>query len=191
MLAAMLAMTPTWRPIRSDSRASLDAVPRGQTEAALALGLRPRPVFVKIVLPQYSNAIGADQQIVIMMLGRPWCRRSRCASSPTNRHAAGAHLPRLRDLFRGDDGLSRPVDKLRRCWCRWTCALGPGCHDRIHLLGHSAQPSAAARWTVCCCRWRLRRRWRGRHGRAVLPDRQNKWARRVASGHRAVQERRS
>ena len=50
--------------------AGLDAVPRGQTEAALALGLRPRQVFVKIVLPQALRVIypALTSQIVIMML---------------------------------------------------------------------------------------------------------------------------
>ena len=50
--------------------AGLDAVPRGQREAALALGLRPRQVFVKIVLPQALKVIfpALTSQIVIMML---------------------------------------------------------------------------------------------------------------------------
>ena len=42
----------------------------GQTEAALALGLRPRQVFIKIVLPQALKVIfpALTSQIVIMML---------------------------------------------------------------------------------------------------------------------------
>ena len=46
------------------------AVPRGQTEAALALGLRPRQVFIKIVLVQALKVIypALTSQIVIMML---------------------------------------------------------------------------------------------------------------------------
>ena len=45
-------------------------MPRGQREAALALGLRPRQVFVKIVLPQALKVIfpALTSQIVIMML---------------------------------------------------------------------------------------------------------------------------
>lgn len=50
--------------------AGLDAVSRGQKEAGLALGLRPRQVFVKIVLPQALKVIfpALSSQIVIMML---------------------------------------------------------------------------------------------------------------------------
>jgi polar amino acid transport system permease protein len=45
-------------------------VPVGQREAALALGLRPRQVFVRIVLPQALKIIfpALSSQIVIMML---------------------------------------------------------------------------------------------------------------------------
>ncbi|TIM68410.1 MAG: ABC transporter permease subunit, partial [Mesorhizobium sp.] len=45
-------------------------VPSGQTEAALALGLRLRQVFVKIVLPQALKVIfpALTSQIIIMML---------------------------------------------------------------------------------------------------------------------------
>ncbi|TIR45414.1 MAG: ABC transporter permease subunit, partial [Mesorhizobium sp.] len=53
LLAAMLAMTLNMAAYTIEIvGAGLDAVPRGQKEAALALGLRPRQVFVKIVLPQ-------------------------------------------------------------------------------------------------------------------------------------------
>ncbi|OCC05061.1 ABC transporter permease [Labrys sp. WJW] len=50
--------------------AGLDAVSRGQKEAGLALGLRPRQVFVKVVLPQALKVIfpALSSQIVIMML---------------------------------------------------------------------------------------------------------------------------
>jgi polar amino acid transport system permease protein len=50
--------------------AGLDAVPLGQREAALALGLRPRQIFIKIVLPQALKVIfpALTSQIVIMML---------------------------------------------------------------------------------------------------------------------------
>ena len=50
--------------------AGLDAVARGQREAGLALGLRPRQIFVKIVLPQALKVIfpALTSQIVITML---------------------------------------------------------------------------------------------------------------------------
>jgi polar amino acid transport system permease protein len=71
VLAAMLAMTLNMAAYTIEIvGAGLDAVPRGQTEAALALGLRPRQVFVKIVLPQALKVIypALTSQIVIMML---------------------------------------------------------------------------------------------------------------------------
>ncbi|WP_413989446.1 amino acid ABC transporter permease [Labrys okinawensis] len=50
--------------------AGLDAVPRGQSEAGMALGLRPGQIFVKVVLPQALRVISPalTSQIVIMML---------------------------------------------------------------------------------------------------------------------------
>ena len=71
ILAAMLAMTLNMAAYTIEIvGAGLDAVPLGQTEAALALGLRPRQVFIKIVLPQALKIIypALTSQIVIMML---------------------------------------------------------------------------------------------------------------------------
>lgn len=71
ILAAMLAMTLNMAAYTIEIvGAGLDAVPRGQTEAALALGLRPRQVFIKIVLPQALKVIypALTSQIIIMML---------------------------------------------------------------------------------------------------------------------------
>ena len=64
VVAAMLAMTLNMAAYTTEIvGAGLDAVPKGQSEAALALGLRPRQVFVKIVLPQAMKVIlpRADQ----------------------------------------------------------------------------------------------------------------------------------
>jgi polar amino acid transport system permease protein len=71
ILAAMLAMTLNMAAYTIEIvGAGLDAVPGGQTEAALSLGLRPRQVFIKIVLPQALKVIfpALTSQIVIMML---------------------------------------------------------------------------------------------------------------------------
>ena len=71
IVAAILAMTLNMAAYTTEIvGAGLDAVPRGQREAALALGLRPRQVFVKIVLPQALKVIfpALTSQIVIMML---------------------------------------------------------------------------------------------------------------------------
>lgn len=71
VLAAMLAMTLNMAAYTIEIvGAGLDAVPAGQTEAALSLGLRPRQVFIKIVLPQALKVIypALTSQIVIMML---------------------------------------------------------------------------------------------------------------------------
>lgn len=69
--AAILAMTLNMAAYTTEIvGAGLDAVSTGQKEAALALGLRPRQVFVKIVLPQALQIIfpALTSQIIIMML---------------------------------------------------------------------------------------------------------------------------
>ncbi len=71
VVAAMIAMTLNLAAYGTEIvGAGLDAVPRGQKEAALALGLRPRQVFIKVVLPQALVVIfpALTSQIVIMML---------------------------------------------------------------------------------------------------------------------------
>lgn len=71
MVAAILAMTLNMGAYTTEIvGAGLDAVPRGQREAASALGLRPVQVFMKIVLPQALKVIypALTSQIIIMML---------------------------------------------------------------------------------------------------------------------------
>jgi polar amino acid transport system permease protein len=71
IVSAILAMTLNMAAYTTEIvGAGQDAVPRGQREAALALGLRPRQVFMKIVLPQALKVIypALTSQIVIMML---------------------------------------------------------------------------------------------------------------------------
>jgi len=71
VVAAMLAMTLNMAAYTTEIVGSgLDAVPKGQKEAAAALGLRPWLVFVKIILPQALKVIfpALTSQIVIMML---------------------------------------------------------------------------------------------------------------------------
>jgi polar amino acid transport system permease protein len=71
IVSAMLAMTLNMAAYTTEIvGAGLDAVPSGQSEAALALGLRPRQVFIKIVLPQALRVIfpALTSQIIIMML---------------------------------------------------------------------------------------------------------------------------
>jgi polar amino acid transport system permease protein len=71
MIAAMAAMTVNLAAYGTEIvGAGLDAVPVGQTEAGKALGLRPRQVFIKIVLPQALRIIfpALSSQVVIMML---------------------------------------------------------------------------------------------------------------------------
>jgi len=69
--AAILAMTINLSAYGTEIvRAGLDAVTSGQREAGLALGLRPRAVFLRVVLPQALRAIfpALTSQIVITML---------------------------------------------------------------------------------------------------------------------------
>jgi polar amino acid transport system permease protein len=71
MTAAILAMTINLAAYGIEIVGSgLDAVPEGQSEAGLALGLTPWRVFVKIVLPQALKVIfpALTSQIVITML---------------------------------------------------------------------------------------------------------------------------
>jgi polar amino acid transport system permease protein len=71
IIAAMLAMTINLAAYGTEIvGAGLDAVPIGQSEAGTALGLKPRQVFLKIVLPQALRVIfpALTSQVVIMML---------------------------------------------------------------------------------------------------------------------------
>jgi polar amino acid transport system permease protein len=69
--AAILAMTINFSAYGAEIvRAGLEAVAPGQREAGLALGLRSRAVFLRVVLPQALRAIypALSSQIVITML---------------------------------------------------------------------------------------------------------------------------
>ena len=69
--AAILAMTINLAAYGTEIvRAGLEAVAPGQREAGLALGLRPRTVFLRVVLPQALRAVypALTSQIVITML---------------------------------------------------------------------------------------------------------------------------
>ena len=71
MTAAILAMTINLGAYGTEIvGAGLDAVPEGQSEAAIALGLKRYRVFVTIVLPQALKVIfpALTSQLVIMML---------------------------------------------------------------------------------------------------------------------------
>jgi polar amino acid transport system permease protein len=71
VIAAMLAMTINLAAYGTEIvGAGIDAVPVGQSEAGKALGLRPRQIFTKIVLPQALRVIfpALSSQVVIMML---------------------------------------------------------------------------------------------------------------------------
>ena len=58
IVAAILAMTINLAAYGTEIvGAGLDAVPHGQREAGMALGLRPGQVFIKIVLPQALKVI--------------------------------------------------------------------------------------------------------------------------------------
>lgn len=70
-VAAILAMTINLSAYGTEIvGAGLDAVSRGQREAGQALGLRPRHVFLKVVLPQALRVMfpALTSQVVIMML---------------------------------------------------------------------------------------------------------------------------
>jgi polar amino acid transport system permease protein len=69
--AAILAMTINLSAYGIEIvGAGIDAVPPGQREAALSLGLKPRQVFIRVILPQALKVIfpALTSQIVITML---------------------------------------------------------------------------------------------------------------------------
>jgi polar amino acid transport system permease protein len=69
--AALLAMIMNMTAYTTEIIAGgLDAVPQGQRDAALALGLRPYAAFIKVILPQALIVIypALASQIIIMML---------------------------------------------------------------------------------------------------------------------------
>jgi polar amino acid transport system permease protein len=71
MQAAALAMTINLSAYSIEIvRAGIEAVPQGQREAAMALGLRPVVVFGKIVLPQALGSMwpALVSQVVIILL---------------------------------------------------------------------------------------------------------------------------
>jgi polar amino acid transport system permease protein len=71
MQAAALAMTINLSAYSVEIvRAGIEAVPQGQREAAMALGLRPVVVFGKIVLPQALGSMwpALVSQVVIILL---------------------------------------------------------------------------------------------------------------------------
>ncbi|HKU00570.1 MAG TPA: amino acid ABC transporter permease [Paraburkholderia sp.] len=72
MQAAVLAMTVNLGAYATEIvRAGIDSIPRGQSQAAMALGLRGRQVFRYVVLPQaLANVFPALLgQVLIVMLG--------------------------------------------------------------------------------------------------------------------------
>jgi polar amino acid transport system permease protein len=69
--AALLAMIMNMTAYTTEIIAGgLDAVPQGQRDAAIALGLRPYAAFIKVILPQALIVIypALASQIIIMML---------------------------------------------------------------------------------------------------------------------------
>ena len=116
IVAAILAMTLNMAAYTTEIvGAGLDAVPNGPARGGAARwACDPAQVFVKIVLPQALKVIfpALTSQIVIMMLESAVVSQIAVRElTYRGRHAAGPHLPRLRDLSRRDAGLSRPVDR--------------------------------------------------------------------------------
>jgi len=75
-LASVIAMVVNLGAYATEIvRAGLAATPRGQVEAARALGLAPRQVFVLVVLPPALQRVwpALVSQIVIVMLGSAVC----------------------------------------------------------------------------------------------------------------------
>ena len=108
--AAILAMTINLTAYTIEIlRAGIEAVPPGQREAGLALGIHAATVFIYVVLPQaVANVYPAlVSQIVITMLESAVVSQIAVADLT---HVADlhpvAHLSRIRDLFRDHPDLS-------------------------------------------------------------------------------------
>ena len=145
--AAILAMTLNMAAYTTEIvGAGLDAVPKGQKEAASALGLHPVQVFMKIVLPQALKVIypALTSQIIIMMLESAVVSQIAVRELTFEADMIQARTFRAFETYlvvtlvylgtfhRG----AAPAHLVRTAHaiCRWR-------HDRIHLLGHPAQPA--------------------------------------------------
>lgn len=110
--AAVLAMTVNLTAYCIEIvRAGIEAVPAGQREAGLALGLRPVFIFFKVVLPQaLANIYPAlvSQIIITMLEFRRRVADCRNRSDARCRLHPIAHLSRVRNLFCHHAGL--PID---------------------------------------------------------------------------------
>ena len=154
LVAAILAMTLNMGAYTTEIvGAGLDAVPKGQKEAASALGLHPGQVFIKIVLPQALKVIfpALTSQIVIMMLESAVVSQIAVRElTYRGRHAPGPHLPRLRDLFRRDADLSRAVDRRapRADLVRPPRAVGGGDMIEFTFWDILRNLLFATRWTI-------------------------------------------
>ncbi len=147
MVAAILAMTLNMAAYTTEIvGAGLDAVPKGQKEAALALGCAASWCSSKIAPPQALKVIfpALTSQIVIMML-----------ESAVVSQIAVRELTHEADLlqartFRAFEtylvvtavylGLSIGLRRLLLSGGRSGCCRRVR-HDRVHLLGHRAQPA--------------------------------------------------
>ena len=78
--AAFLAMTINLGAYSTEIiRAGIEAVPKGHIEAGVSLAMTKWQVLRHIILKQAFQKVypALSSQIIIVMLARPWCRRSR------------------------------------------------------------------------------------------------------------------
>ena len=148
----MIALTLLYSAFISEIyRAALEAIPRGQREAGLALGMRPLRVFVRIVLPQATK-------IAIPNIGSMFIGMVKDTSTFTVIGAA-------RDRSASTQNLSSRTSS-RSCSTRRRPAIYviAAFVDRLRLprdreVAHDAAEGRLARR----CDGRRRRRDRGRH----------------------------
>ena len=167
LTAAILAMTLNMAAYTTEIvGAGLDAVPPGQREAARALGLQPAQVFVKVVLPQALKVIfpALTSQIVIMMLESAVVSQIAVPELTFEADMLQARTFRAFEtyfvvtlVYLGLSIGAAPVPLLDR-----TADAGGGAHDRVHPLGHPAQPAVRGALDRPPVDGRLRRRRAGR-----------------------------
>ncbi len=154
VIAAILAMTLNMAAYTTEIvGAGLDAVPRGQREAALALGLRPRQVFIKIVLPQALKVIfpALTSQIVIMMLESAVVSQIAVRELTYEADMLQARTFRaFETYFVVTHGLSRTVDRAQATAGGWRSARSRERRVMIEftLWDIVRNLVLAARWTV-------------------------------------------
>jgi polar amino acid transport system permease protein len=153
MQAAALAMTINLSAYSIEIvRAGIEAVPQGQREAGMALGLRPVVVFGKIVLPQALGSMwpALVSQVVIILLESAVVSQIAVRDLTYARRDPIAHLPAVRNVsdHHGDLSDSRSGSASRAAADGTPDVRGWGAMMQFTLWDMLSNLLLAARWTL-------------------------------------------